>query len=238
MSEPPDGSGGQIYWAPPPPGLQYGPPSPGPQYGQQYGQPYGPVYGAGPPSGQPPVGPKPAGSGRRLVAVAIAVVVGAAVAVAAFAVSQGNVKVVAGSAVAGSAVAAPSRSALPSNPSDTQPPRPTGSTAPADGPSLAASQAVATRYFNDLNAKNPADARTLLCDDAKSDFDTTVNDPDSDFTFSWTQITYRGVGAVDSDVTVLTYDTTLTRGSMSDQITVLLYFINENGVKLCGEDTV
>jgi hypothetical protein len=102
---------------------------------------------------------------------------------------------------------------------------------------VANSQVVANRYFNDLNTKNTADARTLLCDDAKSSFDTTVNDPDSDFTFTWTQITYRSVGAVDSDVTVLTYNTTLTRSSQSEQITVLLYFIIENGVKLCGEDT-
>ncbi len=46
--------------------------------------------------------------------------------------------------------------------------------------------------------------------------------PDNDFTFTWSAITYRGAGAVDSDVTVLTYDTTLSRNSSSDQITVLL----------------
>ncbi len=120
---------------------------------------------------------------------------------------------------------------------DSGPPQPTGTAASSEGPSLANSQAVALKYFADLNSKNRTDARTLICDDAKTDFDSTANSPDNDFTFTWSNINYRAVGAVDADVTVLTYDTTLTKDGQSEDFTVLLYFVSESGTKLCGESS-
>ena len=118
-----------------------------------------------------------------------------------------------------------------------RPPQPTGTVASTAGPTLANSQAIAQSYFADLNSKNRTDARTLICDDAKTDFDQTANSPDNDFSFTWSNINYRAVGAVDTDVTVLTYDTTLTKGGQSEDFTVLLYFVTESGTKLCGEST-
>ena len=62
--------------------------------------------------------------------------------------------------------------------------------------------------------------------------------PPLSVTFTWSDITLQGVGAVGSDVTVLTYDTTLTRNSRSNDLTVRLYLVDEGGAKICGEGSI
>jgi hypothetical protein len=124
---------------------------------------------------------------------------------------------------------------VPAGSSADDPPQPTGTDAPPAGPSVPSAQVLATRYFADLNAKNQSDARTLVCNAAKAGFDDTVSDPDNDFTFVWSDISYTSAGAVGNDVTELTYQVTLTKDSRMQGISLLLYFVNEGGVKICGE---
>jgi hypothetical protein len=95
--------------------------------------------------------------------------------------------------------------------------------------------AIANRYFADLNAKNRTDARTLICSEELSEYDANGSSPDNDFTFTWTNISYQSVGAVESRITVLTYGVTLSRDSQSQPVTLRLYLVEQSGAKICGE---
>jgi hypothetical protein len=222
--------------APPPSGPTYGEPAYQPQY-------YGPPgYGQSPYGAAPVTPPDDHGNKAILAAIVVAVVlVGVIVVAVALTRSGGNSPSAADAAL-------PSITDIPSSPvgpaqagsaragsNDDDPPSPTGTTAPPAGPSVANAQVVALRYFADLNHDDQADARNLLCEAAKAGFDNTVSDPDNDFTFAWSGINYLSVGAVDDDVTVLTYQVTLTKDSQVQDISLLLYFVNEGGVKICGE---
>ena len=106
-----------------------------------------------------------------------------------------------------------------------------------NGPTVASSRAIATRYFNDLNSKNKDDAVTLICAAGKSQFQKRITEPNSDFDYTWSNVVYVQAGAVGNDTTALGYTATVSDGSRSQNLQLILYFVNENGAKLCGQKT-
>ena len=99
------------------------------------------------------------------------------------------------------------------------------------------SKKVAEQYFQDIADQDPDHAKTLLCTAQKSAFEKTLDSPNSDFDFTFTEITFKE-GSKDGARIKVVYDLVgyLTEDS-STEVDVELTFtlIDENGPKLCGE---
>lgn len=231
----------------PPPG--YGPPA-APVYGQapQYGQPVPPVYGQTPQYGQPapagygPPPPKKSNSAALiLAAVAVVVIVVGVVLAITLTRDSGSDNPQGG----GTSQSADPVTPSPTKPTNrTTPPRTSTSTTTSNTTgaagtvSVADARKVADQYFQDIAAQNPAHAKTLLCKSAAAQFDDTLAQPQSDFDFTFTKVTYVS-GTAASDETRVNYDVKgfLTKDP-STTVDVNLEFsvILEGGkAKLCGE---
>jgi hypothetical protein len=236
---------------------QYGQPQYGqPGYGQvpPYGQPQQPQFGQyGTPPGK--------GSSKTPLLIALVVVVVlVAAGITAFALTRDDKKTTAkgtptasSTSSSGFGFGAPMASDSPrpsssggttdsgsatDDPTDSssdEPVTPSGSTAAKNGPSISSAQAVAGRYFTDLNSKNTTDALGLVCAKGKQQFKDSINDADSDFTYTWSNISYVKAGAVGDDVTALGYKVTVSKNGQSQTAQLILYFVTESGAKLCGE---
>ncbi|MBV9593793.1 MAG: hypothetical protein JO147_08365, partial [Actinobacteria bacterium] len=112
---------------------------------------------------------------------------------------------------------------------------PTGTGAAKNGPSVSSSQALAQRYFADANSHNTNDALTFICDEGKAEFQNQINDPDSDFTYTWSNEKFKRAFPQGNDVTVVEYQVTVAKDGDSNTADIDFLFINEGGTKLCGE---
>ncbi len=110
--------------------------------------------------------------------------------------------------------------------------------AAVDGPNESDSKAVALRYIADVNSQNKADALTLICDEAKSSYQQSLQDADNDFTYKWANAQYVGVSNEDDETTTVTFDVSVTKltGGSAHSVTVAFGVIDEDGAKLCSED--
>ena len=230
---------GPPQYGPPqyPPADYYGPPQyPQPQYGPpqyppaQYGQP--PYGGYNPPPGAPQY-PPPGGSGNRtLILVAAAVVVLLVIAVGtAIALNRND-------SSTSSANGSPSfpTSSTPFGGGSTAPSSGSSTGAAVDGPTEAQAKAVALRYIADINAQNKADALTLICDEAKDDYQASLDRSDSDFAYTWSDISYAGVSNDDDETTTVSFDVTVAKNGATKDVTVTFGVVDEGGAKLCSED--
>ncbi|MCW2603510.1 MAG: hypothetical protein JWN61_1645 [Pseudonocardiales bacterium] len=102
---------------------------------------------------------------------------------------------------------------------------------------VAGAKNVAQQYFGDIADQDPAHAKTLLCNAQKSAFEDTLDGPNSDFDFTFTDVNFKDGSKDGSKITVV-YDLV---GYLTDDkattVDVELTFelIDENGPKLCGE---
>jgi hypothetical protein len=229
-----------TYPAPDPP--TYGQPSYGqPGYGQPaYGQP--PSFGGYGPPTPPGYGPPAGGSGRSgnrtaWIIAAVVVVLALVGGGIGFAATRDSGK--------SSANKSPSPKASASTSSDFGggAPLATGSAtggssdaAAPDGPTEKESRTVAERYINDVNTQNKTDALSLICAEAKDEYQASLDKADSDFAFKWTHVDYLGVSSDDDQTTVVSYDVTVTKGGQSKDLTVAFGVVDEGGAKLCSED--
>jgi hypothetical protein len=255
--------GAPQYGAPPAYGQPpWGQPGYGqPPYGQPgYGPPMPPEYGAPYGQGTPPVG----GSGgrTRLIVGLIVVILAVAVGVSAFVLTSnhtGNRPVAGASAASrpsgdfgsfgGGAPIPADSNPVPdatatetATDSDSGGPtddptgaQPTGSTAAADGPTVADSQALVGRYVDDLNAQDKVDSLTLICDEEKVAYTKALSESGNDFDYTWSDVTFVKVGSLDDRTTVVTYDATVSTGGNASNGRIAFAVVDEGGAKLCGE---
>lgn len=106
------------------------------------------------------------------------------------------------------------------------------------GVSVDAARDLADQYFDDIAAQDPEHAKTLLCEKAADQFEDTLDKPQSDFDFTFTNVEYID-GSKRGDGAVVSYDV---RGHLTDDpsttVDVTLEFtaVSEDGEpKLCGE---
>ncbi|HSY15001.1 MAG TPA: hypothetical protein VK816_03365 [Jatrophihabitantaceae bacterium] len=125
----------------------------------------------------------------------------------------------------------PTAPAVPVQPSVATP---SGTVAAPDGPSTADSRAVVERYARDVDSQNKTDAVTLICSEALAQYESSINAPDSDFSFVWSQLTYLGAGALGNRTTTVTYDVTLSRAGNVQRASPTFEVVDEGGAKICG----
>jgi len=202
------------------------PPDPGgqPQYGQApYPPVYPPAYGA--PAPPPAIPPRASRTARTIVIAGIAAVIVLGALVAVLLVSSGSSdKKVAGHSASTSSSASASSSVAASS-------RSSSGTAPTES----AARAVVERYFADINAKNEADAQTLICADQVSGWKQKIHEADGDFTVTIGKFVFvRSAPGADADTVNLDYSITVT--GASDPSTVTFAVVSEHGAKICGEE--
>ena len=110
--------------------------------------------------------------------------------------------------------------------------------AAVDGPNESDSKTVALRYIADVNSQNKADALTLICDEAKSSYQKSLQDSDNDFTYKWANAQYVGVSNNDDETTTVTFKVSVSKlsGGTARPVTVAFGVVDEDGAKLCSED--
>jgi hypothetical protein len=103
---------------------------------------------------------------------------------------------------------------------------------------VAGAKKVAQQYFDDIASGDSDSAADLLCKSARSSFSDNLDGPNSDFDYTFTDVTFVSSDDSASDTIKVVYDVSgyLTSDkSTTADVELTFEVVDENGPKLCGE---